>query len=89
MENATTPNSPNAKPNIILITVDQMRFPMHFPPDVNSTMDANKFVETYMPNLWSSLWRDGVKFSNYYTAASDCTAARATIQTGFVTRCGC
>lgn len=32
MENPTAPNSPN-KPNIILITVDQMRFPMNFPKE--------------------------------------------------------
>ena len=31
MENSTNPSSPNTKPNIIFITVDQMRFPMHFP----------------------------------------------------------
>jgi len=35
-----------------------------------------------MPNLHTYLWADGVKFSNFYTAAFDCTAARATIHTG-------
>ena len=79
MENPTNTNSPNNQPNIILITVDQMRFPMHLPPD---TPDVDQFVEKYMPNLHLHLWKDGVKFSNFYTAASDCTAARATIHTG-------
>jgi len=34
-----------------------------------------------MPNIYS-LWQDGVKFSRFYTAASDCTPARATLVTG-------
>lgn len=84
MENPTNtdaPNQPNVtKPNIILITVDQLRFPMHFQSlGINN---ADQFVAKYMPNLYNYLWKDGVKFSNYYTAASDCTASRATIHTG-------
>lgn len=84
MENPTNteaPNQPNVtKPNIILITVDQLRFPMHFQSLGINTVD--QFVAKYMPNLYNFLWKDGVKFSNYYTAASDCTASRATIHTG-------
>lgn len=83
MENTTdasAPNQPNVtKPNIIFITVDQLRFPMHLPKD---TPNVDAFVAKYMPNLYNYLWKDGVKFSNYYTAASDCTASRATIHTG-------
>jgi len=78
--NAGAPNQPNvSKPNIIFITVDQLRFPMHLPKD---TPNVDAFVAKYMPNLYNYLWKDGVKFSNYYTAASDCTASRATIHTG-------
>ena len=80
MENPTAPNPPG-KPNIILITVDQMRFPMNFPKDMDID-SPEKFIGRYMPNLNQYLWQPGVKFSNYYTAASDCTAARATIHTG-------
>ena len=69
-------------PNIIFITLDQMRFPMHFPKDVPGITNADQFIETFMPNLYNKLWKDSVKFSNHYTAASDCTAARATIYTG-------
>ena len=83
MENPTNtdaPNQSNVKPNIILITVDQLRFPMHFQSlGINS---ADEFVAKYMPNLFKYLWKDGVKFSNYYTAASDCTTGilqRATV----------
>lgn len=79
MENPTNTNSTN-KRNIILITVDQLRFPMHF--QFLGMNTADDFVRQYMPNLFQYLWSDGVKFSNYYTAASDCTAARATIHTG-------
>jgi uncharacterized sulfatase len=82
MENPT--NVVDKQPHIILITVDQLRYPMHFASLKNrlgiDTVD--QFVEKFMPNLFKYLWQPGVKFSNYYTAASDCTAARATIHTG-------
>jgi arylsulfatase A-like enzyme len=81
MENPTNTNPP-AKRNVILITVDQMRFPMNLPPDKSHQITPDQFVEQHMPKLWEHLWNPGVKFSNYYTAASDCTAARATIYTG-------
>src|ERR1041384_2130886 len=79
MENSNT--NALSKPNIVLITVDQMRFPMNFPKDtgINTPDD---FISNYMPKLYQYLWNPGVKFTNYYTAASDCTAARATIHTG-------
>ena len=80
MENPTNTNAPS-KPNIILITVDQMRFPMNFPKNKGINTPDN-FISKYMPKLYQYLWNPGVKFSNYYTAASDCTAARATIHTG-------
>jgi arylsulfatase A-like enzyme len=70
---------PASQANIIMILIDQMRFPMHFPPGIP---DADQFIEKYMPNLYSYVWKKGVKFANHYTAASDCTAARATIYTG-------
>ena len=45
MENTTdasAPNQPNVtKPNIIFITVDQLRFPMHLPKD---TPNVDAFV---------------------------------------------
>ena len=85
MENPTDVIIVN-QPNVILITVDQLRFPMHLPPEHLSKpdvkLDLDTFVATYMPNVSKYLWEKGVKFSNYYTAASDCTAARATIHTG-------
>lgn len=84
MENPTNPIV--NKPNIVLITVDQLRFPMHFlqlkDKLGNPITSADTFIREYMPRLHEYLWNPGAKFSNYYTAASDCTAARATIHTG-------
>jgi arylsulfatase A-like enzyme len=80
MENPTNTSAPS-KPNIIMITVDQMRFPMNFPKNKGINTPEH-FVAKYMPKLFLHLWNPGVRFSNYYTAASDCTAARATIHTG-------
>lgn len=62
-----------------MIMVDQMRFPMHFPPGISN---ADEFIEKYMPNLFQYIWSKGVRFANHYIAASDCTAGRATIYTG-------
>jgi uncharacterized sulfatase len=56
-------------PNIIFITVDELRFPTAFPKGIEN---ASQFLEAYMPNVYK-LWQQGVKFSQYYTAASDCT----------------
>jgi uncharacterized sulfatase len=94
MENPTNTSSPNqplgnteiilGQPNIVLITVDQLRYPMHFASlkEKFGIETADQFVQQFMPNLYHYLWEPGAKFSNYYTAASDCTAARATIHTG-------
>ena len=69
---------PGARPNILVIKVDQLRFPKVFPPGISS---ADDFLKTYMPNLYQ-LWQNGVKFAGHYTAASACTPARGTIITG-------
>lgn len=58
--------------------VDEMRFPSAFPEGIH---DAGGFLKEYMPNLYR-LWKRGVKFTNYHTAASACTPARGTIATG-------
>lgn len=66
------------QPNIIFIHVDEMRFPMHFPKNIHN---AGEFLANFMPNLhW--LWKRGVKFTRYYTAAADCTPGRGTFVTG-------
>ena len=70
-----------AKPNILFIHVDEMRFPKHFPQSM-SPKTVDEFLATYMPNLYSKIWKNGVKFTRYYTAAADCTPGRGTFVTG-------
>jgi uncharacterized sulfatase len=70
---------PVSRPNILFIHVDELRYPMHLPAGVNS---AAEFFARFMPNLYELLWKDGVKFSRYYTAAADCTASRGSFVTG-------
>ncbi len=67
-----------AQPNILVIKVDQLRFPTVFPSGIDS---AGQFLQQFMPNLYQ-LWQNGVKFAGHYTAASACTPARGTIFTG-------
>jgi arylsulfatase A-like enzyme len=70
---------PGAKPNVIFILVDELRWPSMFPIGVNSAED---YFKRFMPNLYKYIWKRGVKFSNYHTAACACTPARGTIITG-------
>ncbi|OXM15801.1 arylsulfatase [Paenibacillus herberti] len=60
------------QPNVLLITVDQMRFDC-------LSIAGHPVVET--PNL-DELVRSGVRFSNAYTATPSCVPARAAIFTG-------
>ena len=67
-----------ARPNIVFILVDEMRFPTEFPAGVRSPA---QFLHRFMPNLYE-LWRHGVKFESYYSAGNACSPARATLATG-------
>lgn len=67
-----------ARPNILVIKVDQLRFPTVFPPGISG---PGEFLKQVMPNLYQ-LWQNGVKFASHYTAASACTPARGTIISG-------
>ena len=67
-----------ARPNILVIKVDQLRFPSAFPPGVSS---PGEFLKAFMPNLYQ-LWQNGVKFAGHYAAACACTPARGTIISG-------
>jgi uncharacterized sulfatase len=53
-------------PNILLIIVDEMRYPKVFPSGVN---DVGQFPAMFMPNTYK-LWQNGVKFANHNIAAS-------------------
>lgn len=61
------------KPNILVIIVDQLRTPQHFP--------SQDVLDGYLPNL-AALRKDSVSFNNYYTASIMCTPARGTLLTG-------
>src|SRR4051794_7777553 len=70
---------PGTQPNILFILVDELRWPSVFPIGIH---DAETYFRRFMPNLYRDVWKRGVKFSNYHTAANACTPARGTIITG-------
>jgi len=68
-------------PNILVIMVDQMRFPVW--------AASAALVDEVMPNL-AALRRRSVSFERHYTASNDCSPARATLLTGLYThQSGC
>jgi arylsulfatase A-like enzyme len=67
-----------SRPNILFILVDELRYPSVFPKGIKN---AASFFKAFMPNLYS-LWKRGVKFGNYHTAANACTPARGVIISG-------
>jgi uncharacterized sulfatase len=75
-KNAT---EPGAQPNILFILVDELRWPSVFPKGAHN---VESYFKKFMPNLYNNLWKKGVKFSNYNTAACACTPSRGTIITG-------
>jgi arylsulfatase A-like enzyme len=69
------------RPNILVIVVDQLRFPAWFSPTADGA--------ALPPNL-QRLREGSVSFSNHYTASNDCTPARSTLLTGLYThQTGC
>ncbi|MGH2903411.1 MAG: sulfatase-like hydrolase/transferase [Solirubrobacteraceae bacterium] len=70
------------RPNILVIMVDQLRFPQWFGP-----LPAHGVG--LPPNL-QRLRRGAVSFGRHYTASNDCTPARSTLLTGLYThQTGC
>ena len=75
-----TPAAPR-QPNILVIMVDQLRFPQWF--------GVGPGGPGLPPNL-QRLRRDAVSFARHYTASNDCTPARAALLTGLYThQTGC
>ena len=69
------------RPNILVIVVDQLRFPQWFSPDPSGL--------SLPPNL-RRLRRGAVSFARHYTASNDCSPARSTLLTGLYThQTGC
>jgi arylsulfatase A-like enzyme len=72
---------PPARPNILVIVVDQLRFPQWFSPSPAGL--------ALPPNL-QRLREGSVSFARHYTASNDCTPARSTLLTGLYThQTGC
>jgi arylsulfatase A-like enzyme len=83
----TQPNTPGPggssgrQPNILVIVVDQLRYPLWFSPAATRL--------GFAPNL-QHLREGAVSFARHYTASNDCTPARATLLTGLYThQTGC
>ncbi len=70
-----------AQPNILVILVDQLRYPAWFSPMADGTA---------LPPNMRRLRQGAVSFSGHYTASNDCTPARSTLLTGLYThQTGC
>jgi arylsulfatase A-like enzyme len=68
-----TPTTPVTPPNILVIVVDQMRYPRWFGgagPSIG-----------YAPNI-QRLRSGGVSFARHYTASNDCSPSRSALLTG-------
>ena len=75
------PAAASKQPNILVIMVDQLRYPTWFSPMADGT--------ALPPNL-RRLRQGAVSFSGHYTAANDCTPSRSTLLTGLYThQTGC
>ncbi len=69
------------RPNILVIVVDQLRFPVWF--------GAGAAGAPLPPNL-TALREGAVTFARHYSASNDCTPARSTLLTGLYThQTGC
>ncbi len=75
------PSLRSDKPNILVIVVDQLRYPQWFSPDPSGS--------GLPPNL-RRLREGAVSFGRHYTASNDCSPARSTLLTGLYThQTGC
>jgi len=63
-------------PNILVILVDQMRFPRWF---------SGAHAGVGLPPHLARLRQGAVCFGHHYTASNDCTPARSTLLTGLYT----
>ena len=76
------PAAAGRRPNILVIVVDQLRFPQWFGPIPASRPGLPPNLERLRPGA--------VSFASHYTASNDCTPARSTLLTGLYThQTGC
>jgi arylsulfatase A-like enzyme len=77
----TRPTMRSGRPNVLVILVDQLRYPQWFSPGTPAM--------GLPPNL-RRLRQGAVSFARHYTAANDCTPSRAALLTGLYThQTGC
>jgi uncharacterized sulfatase len=81
-----TPSGNPVQYNIFMIMVDQMRQPKWYPPQYSS---AGSFLEAVTPNIYANIYSKAFQFTNYFTAATNCTPARSTLLTGPYTQQTC
>jgi arylsulfatase A-like enzyme len=75
------PSASSKQPNILVILVDQLRFPQWF---------SATPLGLALPQNLRRLRHEAVSFARHYTASNDCTPARATLLTGLYThQTGC
>ncbi len=74
----TASRASHARPNIIVLVADELRFPSVFPAGIETPVE---FLRKFMPNVYE-LWKHGVKFTNHHTAGNACSPSRATMVTG-------
>ncbi len=72
MDRGGTGRKPKKRQNIVLIITDQQRQAQHWPPG---------WIEENMPTM-ARLQKNGVTFTNCYTAATACSPSRASFMTG-------
>jgi arylsulfatase A-like enzyme len=78
---APAPGPREPRPNILVIVVDQLRYPQWFSPITG---------ELALPPNIEGLRSDAVSFGRHYTASNDCTPARSALLTGLYThQTGC
>ena len=75
--------SDGGRPNILLIVVDQMRNPQIFPSGITT---ADQFMQKFMPRTYAGVWKNGVKFANHISAATQCSPSRGVLFTGLYTQ---
>ena len=85
-ESGMAPTGTPIQYNVLMIMVDQMRKPRWFPPQLQSEA---QFLQAITPNIYHNIYKNGFNFSNYYTAATNCTPARATLLTGLYSQQTC
>src|SRR5215469_11103053 len=64
-------------PNILIIMVDQMRWPAWL-----SSTQMTTLSQTYLPNIMGRLYNNSYIFQQYYAAATMCVPSRSTLLTG-------